>query len=122
MFSIFEISDFFDFVLILELFILNIMPRYCVRCNGTWYQRIFQRRSNEFCELRSKSKSKYGHLNRTQENVLFRQYLHLGKYVILCRKHLKQFAKIGDGTIHRLLKESRKTALDERPVYDAKKT
>ena len=101
------------------------MPRstsYCFVCNGTWSKRKFCRRSNEFVEQGNKRMSKFGHLSKDQENYLLRFFFSEGKRKSLCHTHLKEYAKIGNNVSNRLLKESRKTANDENPCFDSKKT
>jgi hypothetical protein len=57
-------------------------------------------------------------LNDAQKAWIFRLYLERGELTVLCKSHLKQFARIGDGVYHELVNISGQAADYAPPVFD----
>jgi hypothetical protein len=57
-------------------------------------------------------------LNDAQKSWIFRHYLDHGKLTVLCKKHLKEFARIGDSVYMNLVNLSGEEPDYAPPIYD----
>lgn len=57
-------------------------------------------------------------LNDAQKSWIFRHYLANGELTVLCKEHLREFARIGNNVYQQLVDLSGQAPDFERPLYD----
>lgn len=100
-----------------------VLPRptksYCKVCSGEFaFLSQDRRRTRYDCIYVACCAHLKVSLNDAQKSWIFRHYLADGELTVLCKEHMKEFARIGNNVYKELVDLSGQAPDFERPLYD----